>query len=574
MNLPESPPRGFAGPLVGAGAICVGNFSFVDPELAAIANRDGRESAWLAAFSRYGVAAPSRVTGDFAVAVREDSGRTLLAVDRFATHPLCFRVEGGSLHFGTNAGEVAGRVAKLKSQAVFNYLYFHVIPAPLTIFEDTHRLQAGHCALFENGSISVAPWWTPVFEEAHHEPFASLRDQFRQLLEESVKAQLHHGRVGCFLSGGTDSSTVAGMLGRVTGDRPSTFSIGFDAAGYDEMEYARIAAKHFNADHHEYYVTPDDLVRSIPQIAAMYDQPFGNSSVAPAYYCARMATQAGIQHMLAGDGGDELFGGNTRYAKERIFSAYEELPGVIRKSLLEPSLLGWTLPGKIPGLKKAVSYVRWARIPMPDRMQGYNLLNRIGPAEILDPQFLAAVDPDEPMRQQRLVYAACAAPSLINRMLAFDWKYTLADNDLPKVIGAASLAGMSVGFPLLDDRLVDFSLRLAPSLKLKGFKLRWFFKEALRGFLPDATLTKKKHGFGLPFGVWLSRHNGLQQLAFDSLSSLGGRGYIRPAFLDRLRTEHLPAHPAYYGELVWILVMFEQWLQANQARAQADARGE
>ena len=209
--------------MLGAGALCAGSASFADSDLAALAKREGPEVAWLAAFSRFGVAAPSHASGDFAVAVRDAAGRILLAVDRFAIRQLCFRVDGTQLHFGEHAGDVSARSAQIDPQAVFNYLYFHVIPAPRTIFADTCRLPAGHYALFENGSITVAPWWTPVFEETRRQPFGQLRDQFRQLIEDCVAAQIRDRRVGCFLSGGTDSSTVAGMLGKVTGKPPATF---------------------------------------------------------------------------------------------------------------------------------------------------------------------------------------------------------------------------------------------------------------------------------------------------------------------------------------------------------------
>ena len=166
-------------------------------------------------------------------------------------------------------------------------------------------------------------------------------------------------------------------------------------------------------------------------------------------------------------------------------------------------------------------------------------------------------------------YAATAGNALINRMLAFDWRYTLADNDLPKVVGAAAMAGISVGFPLLDDALVDFSLRLEPELKLKGLQLRWFFKEALRGFLPDEILAKKKHGFGLPFGVWANQHPGLRSMALDSVRALGKRGIVRGDFLGKLVDEHLPQHPGYYGEMVWMLMMLEQWYERRDARSAA-----
>ena len=153
--------------------------------------------------------------------------------------------------------------------------------------------------------------------------------------------------------------------------------------------------------------------------------------------------------------------------------------------------------------------------------------------------------------------------SLINRMLAYDWRYTLADSDLPKVRGATSMAGIEVGYPLLGDRLTDFSMSLPPDWKLRRFKLRWFFKEALRGFLPDEILTKKKQGFGLPFGVWATRNPELKQLAEESLLSLAGRGIVRTDFVLGLFSEHLPEHPGYYGEMVWILMMLEQWIRGH-----------
>ena len=143
---------------------------------------------------------------------------------------------------------------------------------------------------------------------------------------------------------------------------------------------------------------------------------------------------------------------------------------------------------------------------------------------------------------------------------AFDWRFTLAEADLPKVCGSTALAGVAVGFPMLDTRLLEFSMQLPVHFKLKGLKLRWFFKEALRGFLPDEILTKKKQGFGLPFGVWALRHDGLRAMAQDSLRSLAGRNIVRPDYTDRLLTQRLPEHPGYYGEMVWILMMLEQWL--------------
>jgi asparagine synthase (glutamine-hydrolysing) len=219
--------------------------------------------------------------------------------------------------------------------------------------------------------------------------------------------------------------------------------------------------------------------------------------------------------------------------------------------------------GRLPLLRKGTGYISQARVPMPDRLQMYNLLRRLGTENVLTPGFLARVDPQGPLAQQRAVWAGAAAASQVNRTLAFDWRYTLAESDLPKVRGTTQLAGIDVGFPFLDDRLLEFSMRLPGDYKLRGLKLRWFFKEALRGFLPDEIITKKKQGFGLPFGVWVTRHQALNRLAVDSLGSLSTRGIVKPAFIEQLLGTHLAEHPRYYGEMVWILMMLEQWMQRH-----------
>jgi len=155
-------------------------------------------------------------------------------------------------------------------------------------------------------------------------------------------------------------------------------------------------------------------------------------------------------------------------------------------------------------------------------------------------------------------------------MMAYDWRFTLADNDLPKVCGTAQLAHVDVGFPLLADELVDLALQLAPSDKVRGLRLRHFFKEALVGFLPPEIIAKKKHGFGLPVGKWLLKDEAFRALARDSLSELAGRRLILPTFVDDLFSRRLEEHPGYYGEMIWVLMMLEQWLSARCPSWRAD----
>ena len=550
--------------------LALGRPRFEDTAIAQVASARGAAAAWGAAMSGDDPAKVlNGVTGDFAVGLVDARGRTVLAVDRFAVRTLCYRVIDGRLHFAERADELAALPprAGIDPQAIFDYLYFHVIPSPRTIFQGVYRLPPAHVAVFDKGQLSVRPYWTPHFVEPERADFQALAATFRQRLRDAVASQLDGSKPACFLSGGTDSSTVAGLIGEVAGRPAATYSIGFEAEGYDEMQFARIAAKRFGTEHHEYYVTPEDLVRSIPDVAAHYDQPFGNSSVLPAFYCAKMAREDGVTRLLAGDGGDELFGGNSRYAKQRIFGWYDQVPGALRGGLLEP-LLERTPLGALPLAKKGRSYIEQAKVPLPDRMQMYNLLLRLDPLHVFTPDFLAQVDESDALRQQRGVWQQVQGGSALNRMLAYDWRYTLAEADLPKVCGSTSLAGVAVGFPFLDQAVVDFSLGLPTDYKLKGLKLRWFFKEALRGFLPDEIITKKKQGFGLPFGVWATRHAGLRAFASESLHALASRGIVQPGFARRLVDELLPQHPGYYGEMVWILMLLEQWLRTVPSSAQ------
>ncbi|MCZ8111339.1 MAG: asparagine synthetase B family protein [Betaproteobacteria bacterium] len=510
---------------------------------------------WHAALARWGpTGAAAHAQGPFALA---DASTGVATVDRFAVQTLCWRHTPDGVRVALRADALGG--SEIDPQALFDYLYFHVIPAPRTIFRGVQRLPAGHVLVDGEGGPQAQPYWRPRFEPRAKPDFAALAQRFRRLLSDAVRAELGQGTPACFLSGGTDSSTIAGMLRQVAG-QAHTYSIGFDAEGYDEMEYARIAARHFGTVHHEYYVTPDDLVRHIPAVAAAYDQPFGNSSALPAYLCALKARGDGVTKLLAGDGGDELFGGNARYATQQIYGHYARVPQVLRRGLIEP-LLAVPGAGAVNLLRRGRNYVRDANTPLPDRTQGFNLLRRLGMGQVLTPEFRAAVDEKSVLQQQRDVWALPEAGSELDRMLAFDWRYTLAEADLPKVRGTCALAGIDVGFPMLDGRLVDFSMQLPADYKLRGQQLRWFFKEALRGFLPDEIIAKTKKGFGLPFGVWALRHAPLMALASDSARGFAARGVVQPGFVEQLLRERLPEAPGYYGEMVWILMMAEQWLR-------------
>jgi len=427
------------------------------------------------------------------------------------------------------------------------------------------KLLPGQRVIVEDGSVRTDFYWRLEYCDASDEREDALKAEFRRLLRDCVARVSPARDEGTFLSGGTDSSTVTGVLTELRGGPADTYSIGFEAEGYDEMDYARIAARHFGSRAHEYYVTPKDVADAVALIPSAYDEPFGNASAVPTYFCAKMAREDGRDVLLAGDGGDELFGGNARYAKQKVFEAYWLLPSTLRRGLIEPVLFAGSWMDRLVPLRKARSYVQQARIPLPDRLETYNFLEREALAEIFEPEFLANVDPHEPRDIAREVFHRTTSRSSVNRMMHLDLKETLADNDLRKVNGMCELAGIKVRYPLLDDDLVAFSGRLTPAQKVRRLRLRHFFKESLKGFLPPETIAKTKHGFGLPFGLWMERDVALREIAMESLRSFKGRGYLRASYVDRLLHLHGASHAGYYGVMIWIVMMLERWL-AEQER--------
>ena len=407
-------------------------------------------------------------------------------------------------------------------------------------------------------------YWNPSFDEHGAGEFEALAAELREALRTAVRDSAPDERTGAFLSGGLDSSTVVGVLSELSPGTAQSFSIGFGYPAYDELDYARIANKRFGAQGHEYVVTGDDIASAFPMIARAYDEPFGNSSALPAYYCARFARENGIEHLLAGDGGDELFAGNSRYARQTFFQRYQLIPPMLRRAVIEPLLRAWPDSMVVPPIRKARNYVQRANTPLPERLELWNLMYRLGPAQVLHPDFLADVDTAHPNSRMREVWNSAPCRHDLNRMLFLDWQYTLADNDLRKVETMAELGGVRVSYPMLHDAVVRVATQVPPALMMPGTKLRDFYKRAMTGFLPDEIIHKPKHGFGLPFGLWLQDSPSLRELVMENLRNLERRRIIHPALLDRLLHLHGAEDAEYYGVFVWVLAMLEQWLQEHQ----------
>ena len=551
----------------GIRAAIIGSPTWSDEELSKTATKQGAGAALIRAYRAYGKDLFSRLHGPFSLVIL-DGDKALVAIDRIGIHSLSYALQEGVFAFSTSTGSVVKhpRVSRrIDPQAIFNYLYFHDIPSPGTIFKGVEKLLPAQYVQFRNGQIDKGFYWKLHFDEHSQTSFQAEKQQFHDLLRQAVTASSQDGPVATFLSGGTDSSTITGVLAELQENPVDSYSIGFGAEGFDEMEYARLAAQRFGATAREYYLKPDDVLEAIPLIASTYDEPFANDSAVPTYFCAKQAARDGVKIMLAGDGGDEIFGGNERYAKQMVFEHYGRLPVSLRNHLIEPLANG--IPGgdALLPIRKLRSYIRQASIPLPERMESYNFIYRQPLKEIFEPAFLASVNPEIPKEMLRDAYFRADSGHPINRMLHLDLKFTLADNDLRKVSRMCEAAGIEVRYPLLNEALVNFSGQLPISYKVKGQKLRWFFKEALKDLLPREIITKSKHGFGLPFGVWALSHDPLRELVDDTLRKFENRGFLRTAYIQNIRQQYASDHPTYFGKMIWVMLMLEQWLELHNA---------
>jgi asparagine synthase (glutamine-hydrolysing) len=513
------------------------------------------------------------VRGSFScVLVDAQAQRIVLAVDPFGTRPLYYASGAGFLVFGSRVSYFSlypEVVRDIDLNAVYFYLNHSFIPAPHTIYRGVRRLQPGEFVLWEREQFSRRQYWDLSYEEDASLGEGSAAAMLQETLEQSVRVRLQNGatsngKVGAFLSGGTDSSTLVGLMTRISGRPVKVFSVGFEEAPYDELRYARIAAQQFGSEAFEYLARAREALEIVPILAREYDEPFGNSSAIPTYCCLRMARDAGVEVMFAGDGGDELFAGNERYTKEKILSLYQSLPAGARR-WLDP--LAERAPAVYP-FGKVRGYIRRSNQRNPDRFMAYQLFVRDRATDLLADDFRARVDADFPLHVAREHYDRTAGASALNRLLYLDMKMAIGDNDLFKVNRTAEGLGLAIQYPFLDREVAAVAGKIPARLKMKGLKKRYIFKEAFRGLLPREILRKKKHGFGLPTGHWLKSDPGFRDLAQSLLLDARSvqRGYFKRAGLENLLRQHEAEASTYYGSFIWNFMMLELWHRTHGDR--------
>jgi asparagine synthase (glutamine-hydrolysing) len=516
-------------------------------------------------YARFGDGFVEKLRGAFSVVLWDRLERRLLAaVDPFGIKRLVYYEDGNTTLVASRidalmkSGEIS---SEINPKAIANVLNYSANLAPETILTRVNRLIPGGLLLVSNRNSHVTKYWDMRYDIGGEADENRLCLQLEAVVEESVAACCGNDSfadLGAFLSGGTDSSTVLGMMTRKSQGSVKAFSIGFEEQPFNELGYAEMAARKFHAEHHTLLVGAQDCFAALPDMIRFFDEPFGNSSAIPTYFCARMAAQHQVKVLLAGDGGDELFGGNERYATDKIFEIYHNTPRSLRKWLIEPTLAA--APNFLP-FTWAKGYVRRANMPGVERLMSFQFLRTHSLEEVFDGNFLKSLDGYSILDTPSRYYAEAAARDHLDRLLYVDVKITLGDNDLPKVTCMSELAGIQVRFPFLDLPVAGFSGRIPAWLKVKGLEKRYLFKRAFGQLLPQEIIKKKKHGFGIPVASWLKSDRKMRELLNDTLRSVRAveRGYFRREFIEDLFRKHDVDQSSYYGDTLWTFLTLELW---------------
>jgi asparagine synthase (glutamine-hydrolysing) len=509
--------------------------------------------------------------GNFAIALWDRRTKTLLlATDRFGVKPICYNATSTSIVFASQPRGIlaSGRVAKsVSATALLNYLNFTVVPAPLCAFEGITKLTPGTLLLWKKDVTRSVQYWDMKYSEDAGTSEDELARELLERMEEAVRrsvSEVSSTRLGCFLSGGTDSSSILGLATRVRKSPITSVSIGFAEERFNELSFATIAAKHFGSRNIVSSMNSEDAFNIVPEIVALYDEPFANSSVIATYHCQKVARDRGIDVMLAGDGGDELFGGNERYRTHKIHDFYATIPRLLRRGFVEPAVshVSMDASGLLGKLKR---YIQISNTPNPERYFRWSMLQYFPPSEILGPVIRCRNGDNDLLAIPRAHHQAAPASDELNRLLYIDLKMTLGDNDLPKVVQAADLAGIKVRFPYLDHPLAEFSGRIPANLKVRGLEKRYLFKVATRNLLPTVILEKKKHGFGLPIGLWLKTDPKMRKMSEEVLHDprTYQRGYFQREFIEKIFAAMDQDDTPFYGDVLWPFLMLELWYRKH-----------
>ena len=505
----------------------------------------------------------------FAFALWDERRQTLmLARDRVGKKPLYYAVHRDQLFFASELHALLGvpyLSHEIDELSLDVYLTLGYIPAPRTIFAEIKKLEAGHHLLMEAGALRHSQYWS-VRDQVNHglEWSDALQETISRLRRATALRMVSDVPLGCFLSGGVDSSAVLSFMAEQSPQPVKTFSIGFPEQDYSELAYARVVAKHFGTDHHEFVLQPD-AVGILDKLVTHFGEPFADSSALPMWYLSELTRQT-VTVALTGDGGDELFGGYRWYQSSRILDILSRLPrrsaqvisSLIKQSrlrLLKPVGNGIALAALSPADQFSAQRQIFTR-PLKDILYTQEFQTRTGDLalEWLADQYILRKNEDQ-----------------LTQAMLTDLVTYMAEDLLVKVDRTSMAHSLECRSPLLDTDLVEWVMTVPSSYKVQTNRLgwpapnggKWLLREAIRHRLPPGFLDRPKQGFSVPLEYWFRGR--LRDIVTDQVldGPLDRLKIFNKKGIRQLVDDHFTGrgnHPS----AIWALLVLATWVNLHE----------
>ncbi len=521
-------------------------------------------------YDEYGENFVEYLDGMFAIALWDERKKKLLvARDRVGEKPLYYYFDDGQFLFASEMKavlECPDVPREIDFLALHGFFVYGRVSAPRAIFKSVKKLEPATVLTVENGVVKTRRYWSLSFREKFTGSEDEIKKELRKCFEKSVRSMMTADvPLGALLSGGVDSSAVVAMMAK-NSDRPiTTFSVGFKERDFSELEYARIVAKKFGTDHHEFIIEPK-VLEVLPKLVKHFDEPFGDASIIPTYYVSEAARKKLIV-ALTGDGGDELFAGYEWFRAVKIAQKYNKLPQFLRKFLGQ---IGRLLPdtGRREGLiryaHKLKKLLETQAGKSGDALDVFLNMNAgfteaCARDELYGETMSGAIKDFNVHELRRTQLGEYNGNDPLEAVLYSQFRSLLPDMFFTKVDRASMAASLETRAPFASREMVELAAKIPFDYKLRGNQTKYIFKKAMEGILPDEILYRHKKGFGIPLAAWIKDKKisaNIRETVFDK--SVLDLGFFNERYIKGLYERHMSGRED-NATRIWLLYVFALW---------------
>lgn len=517
-------------------------------------------------YEEKGVQCLDYLRGMFAFAIWDKNNKILfLARDRLGKKPLKYFYNHKFFIFASELKAILNdpEVPKeIDYSAIDEYLIYQYVPHPKTGFLNIFKLEPAHYLIVSlDGEVKKERYWNLNFEEKLNLKEEEWVERIENKLKEAVKLRLISDvPLGAHLSGGIDSSIVVALMAQETKEPVKTFSIGFEEKEYDETKFARLVAKKYQTDHHEFIVKPS-AIEVLPKIVYHYEEPYADSSALPTWYLAQM-TRNYVTVALNGDGGDENFAGYTRYNAYQIYFLLKKLPVKKLWQKLSEILYRLTKVKKFLTFSKLFSFYQKEELSFYLRLIGYFMEEE--KEKIYEPEFKNLIVNSRKENFLRDILEFAPKRNWLDKILYLEIHSYLPDDLLVKVDIASMAYSLEIRSPYLDHEFMELTAKIPANLKLRGFNKKYIFKKLARKYLPNECIDRPKQGFGIPLDKWF-KNELVDYFREIVLQNRKMQEIFQIKEIEKMLKEHQTGK-INYGYKLWSLLTLAHWLEIFHGR--------